>query len=49
MSNDRTLSGVTRRADARSSPDIGRRVTFDRAVRMKPLVFAADAGDDYAF
>jgi hypothetical protein len=30
-----------------SSPDVERRVTFDRAVWTKPLAFAADAGDDY--
>jgi hypothetical protein len=30
-----------------SSPDVDRRVTFDRAVWTKPLAFAADAGDDY--
>jgi hypothetical protein len=47
MINGRTLSGVTRRADARSSSDVDRRVTFDRAVWTKPLAFAADAGDDY--
>jgi hypothetical protein len=41
--NGRTLSGVTRRADARLRPDIDRRVTFDRAVWTKPLAFAADA------
>ena len=39
----RTLSGVTRRADARFGPDVDRRVTFDRAVWTKPLAFAADA------
>jgi hypothetical protein len=43
----RTLSGVTRRADAGSGPDEDRRVTFDRAVWTKPLAFAADAGDAY--
>lgn len=41
--NDRTLSGVTRRADARDAPEGDRRVTFDRAVSTKPLAFAADA------
>ena len=34
---------MTRRADAPSSPDVERRVTFDRAVWTKPLAFAADA------
>jgi hypothetical protein len=47
MSNGRTLSGVTRRADAGLGPDEDRRVTFDRAVWTKPLAFAADAGDGY--
>jgi hypothetical protein len=41
--NGRTLSGVTRRADARLEPDVDRRVTFDRAVWTKPLAVAADA------
>ena len=45
--NGRTLSGVTRRADARVEPDVDRRVTFDRAVWTKPLAFAADAGISY--
>ena len=43
MINGRTLSGVTRRAGVPSGPDVDRRVTFDRAVWTKPLVFAADA------
>jgi hypothetical protein len=43
LTDGRTLSGVTRRADARLGPDIDRRVTFDRAVWTKPLALAADA------
>ena len=38
---------MTRRAGARSSPDVDRRVTFDSAVWTKPLAFAADAGVSY--
>jgi hypothetical protein len=44
MGNGRTLSGVTRRTDAEVKHWVDRRVTFDRAVRTKPLAFAADAG-----
>jgi hypothetical protein len=46
-SDGRTLSEVTRRRNADVEYWVARRVTFDRAVRTKPLAFAADAGDDY--
>ena len=47
-SNDKTLSGVIRaHVCPRLSADADRRVTFDRAVWTKALVFATDAAHVY--
>ena len=43
MCNGTTLSGVTRRTGVPDLLVVERRVTFDRAVRTKPLASAADA------